>query len=369
MRHTISMKLVFLLASTFLFEGCQKAESAAISKRIRPAKVHVVGSTTLSRERIFPGTVQASNTVNLAFRVGGPLVALPAIEGKEVEVGTVLARIDPRDFEVRVRSAEAQLSAAKAQLRHARVNHARIQKLAAQNVVPEAQVDDVSAQLDIAKAQVHTTERALEAARLALRDTVLRAPFAGRIAAVHVNNHQSVNARQPAIQLQGSGGLEVEIDVPETTLAALTKASENDLKVGFESLALAPKPAKIVEYATEIDAETKTYTVTLAVEMQHSSMILPGMTASVYWQPHLHGDRFMIPVASVGTHSNGDPIVYRLDADDRLEPVSVKVGQLTKTGIELREGLSKGDRILAAGVRAARAGLKVRPLTDARHGG
>ena len=50
--------------------------------------------------RIYYGIVQGSERVNLSFRVSGPLIELNVLEGDSIEKGSLIARIDPRDYEI-----------------------------------------------------------------------------------------------------------------------------------------------------------------------------------------------------------------------------------------------------------------------------
>ena len=80
----------------------------------------VVGDIAGFSGRQFPGRAEAIQHADLSFRVGGTLMALPVRVGMEVEAGQVVARLDPRDFEVRVRGAEAALARAAADLARSR---------------------------------------------------------------------------------------------------------------------------------------------------------------------------------------------------------------------------------------------------------
>lgn len=342
--------------------ACSTAEGT--SEKVvgpRPAKMYVVGSGA-GDARSFPGTLKASNTVDLAFRVGGPLVAVPAKEGQTVKKGALLARVDPRDFRVRVSAAEAQLAAARAQLQNAQTSWDRISKLAGHDAIPQARVDEARSGLDVAKAQLESAAQQLEAARLALKDTELRAPFEARVAAVLIDNHQNIGAGKNAIRLQSTGALEVDIDVPEASLAALVDAEGGALEVSFPGHPGVTIPASLAEYETDIDAEVSTYRVTLGISSDDAAElgnVYPGMTATVHWKGS-KSQTLIVPLAAVSTRADGGAVVYRVGSDMRLEAVSVKTGALFAHGVEIAEGLSIGDEILAAGVRAAYEGLEVR---------
>ena len=99
--------------------ACGEPEVAEAPTVVRPVKLMTVGAGTAAAgtTKSFPGRVEALNQVDLSFRVGGPLVALPVKEGQKVRKGQTLARIDTRDFDIRLQSARAQAERTEADLR------------------------------------------------------------------------------------------------------------------------------------------------------------------------------------------------------------------------------------------------------------
>ena len=104
-------KLIILLLAGLQLAALTACEQEVAQKVSLPRPVHAQRVADVSDlvERSFPGRAKAENEVNRSFRVSGPLIALPANVGDKVEKGDVLARIDPRDYEVILRNAEAQL--------------------------------------------------------------------------------------------------------------------------------------------------------------------------------------------------------------------------------------------------------------------
>ena len=153
--------------------GCAEEPPTEMEPVARPVKLLDVSAGAVA-ERNFPGTVQATNQVDLSFRVGGPLVELPATEGAFVRRGQLLARIDPRDFEIRVRAAKADFDRVEA-------DFSRFTSLYEREAVSLAQLDQSRAARDVASA-------GLEDAQAALEDTRLLAPFASRVGETFVEN-------------------------------------------------------------------------------------------------------------------------------------------------------------------------------------
>ncbi|MEE4272425.1 MAG: efflux RND transporter periplasmic adaptor subunit [Thermoanaerobaculales bacterium] len=360
--------IVTLAAAMTLIWACGSkfADDTADEDIVRPAKIVTVGASSASA-RTYPGRVQAAQRVQLSFRVGGPVVDISVSKGQQVRAGQVLARIDPRDYRVQVANLEAQLAAAKAQQLQATETYQRVRGLYEHDNASKADFDNARAGLDVSTAQVEATEQALRAARLSLADTELTAPYDGTVADRLVEEHQTVTAGQPIVQFQGAGGLEVLIHVPEREVGELTRTAPAGIEVRFDALADSkPLPARVKEFATETDRQTQTFPVTLELEGEPSSVLMPGMTASVEWMTgdlHDQSGTVVVPLGAVASKSNGTTHVWTVDPETMtLSRAEVTTGALTDAGIEILSGLEQGDRIIAAGVDFATDGQQVRPL-------
>lgn len=360
--------LVLLAAVAVFATGCsqEKQHSPPGLDVARPAKIVSVGSPG-SKARRYPGRVQAAHRVSLAFRVGGPVTEMLASKGEQVEAGDVLARIDRRDYQVQVKNLEAQLAAARAQSEQAAEEYGRVRGLYEHDNASRSDFDRAKAAVDVSRAQVDAQEQALEAARLALADTELKAPYAGTVADRLVEAHQTVAAGQPILRFQDEEGMEVVIDVPEREVAELTAKEPREILVTFDALSEGREYQAVVkEFATESDSQTRTFPVTLQLVEGPEGELLPGMTASARWvSSNGHGGKgaFIVPLASIVTDETGEAYVWKVDAESqRVVRQSVETGPLAENGLEVHSGLSADDRILAAGVHFVVEGQLVRPM-------
>ena len=112
MRSALTASLLLLALAGPSLPGCRQA--AEPPQTVRPVRVVRVGDPTVLTGRMFPGRAEATQEVNLSFRVSGPLITRDITVGQEVVAGTVLAAIDPRDFEVEQRNVEAQFEESRA---------------------------------------------------------------------------------------------------------------------------------------------------------------------------------------------------------------------------------------------------------------
>lgn len=229
----------------------------------------------------YPGMVFASQQTQLAFRVGGPLINVAVKPGDRVEKGQVLMEIDPRDFEDNIRVLEAELTGANSQQDRAKRDYDRAQTLFEQHVNATADFDQAKSAFDSAFSGVESIKAQLQIARHQLKDTSLRAPYAGVVTIQSAENHEMVNAGQVVLAVQDISTLEVEIKIPENEIA------RRPLKVGKEvSIELAAIPnrtfkAKLVEWNTAADPVTRTYALRFSFFAPTDVQVFPGMTAEV----------------------------------------------------------------------------------------
>ena len=133
-----------LTVFALLTSSCGKEEEVT-EEVVRPAKIMTIAFQGDVSVRRLPGKVRASQRVDLAFKVSGPLIELPIEEGQDVKKGEVIARILPRDF-------KTNLAKAKARALEAEQQYKRYKDLYIKKQVPKADFDRYKSEYDIAKA-------------------------------------------------------------------------------------------------------------------------------------------------------------------------------------------------------------------------
>jgi RND family efflux transporter MFP subunit len=326
-----------------------------------------VNDVSALQQRSFPGRASATQEVDMAFRVTGPLIARPANVGDEVQQGDILARIDPRDFEVQLRNAESNLQRARANLTRAQSDYERnlnIQQRDPSLITP-AELDQSKEARDVAKAEVAALEASVDAAKDALSYTYLRAPFDGTIVATYVQNFEFVQARQRIVRLLDTTRIEFVVNIPETLISLIPYV--HDIQVQFDAFPTFKIPAEIKEVGTEATETTRTFPVTLVMDQPEDIKILPGMAGRASGEVRQPSDderpNIVIPVTAVfSTKTEGKSFVWVIDAStDTVNRREVRIGNLTNTGLVIEEGLEYGEMIATAGVHFLDEGQQVRP--------
>ena len=190
----IIFQFLFLFLVTFLLQGCSKQE-AEEKEIIRPVRHFQIPSPGQFSQRNFPGRAQATQEIDLAFRVSGPLISRPVDIGDEVKAGDIVARIDPQDFQVAVDSAQGKLDNAIAASRRAQSEYQRELSILKQDpgATSQTAVDRKREQRDKARANIKSFAADLEGAKDQLSYTYLKAPFDGNVVQTYVENFENVH--------------------------------------------------------------------------------------------------------------------------------------------------------------------------------
>ena len=353
-----------VLVLPLLLAACGNEQPPAAVEVVRPVKLISVADFGGSLVREFPARIQASQEAELSFRVSGELQALPVRPGQQVKQGELVARLDPADFNLRVKDRQASYDLAQAQFQ-------RMAKLVERQLVSRAEYDQK-------KAQLGSAEAALKLARQELDYTQLRAPFDGVIAATYLDNFQVVQANQVVARIQAGKRLDASFQIPENLLTGVSRgARDYRPQVRLEGADGKLIEAQFKEFSTVPDAKTLSYQVSVSFDTPSGFTALPGMSATVIVDfAELYERRevpLLIPVEAVFSPDNSAPdsqVVWVAAADAEgvlwVRQRPVKVGQISGDCIQVLEGLQAGEQVVAAGGRELSEGAAVKPWVRER---
>lgn len=356
-----------LIITAFLAGGCGQKEDPETDP-VRNVRAMKIGDFEGMMGRTFPGRARAAQEVDLAFRVSGPLTALPVKVGDEVEKGDTIARIDPRDFEVALRNAEGGLSRAKATANRAQLDYDRMAAAQKQNpgAVSERSVDQAREAVEVATADIAVFEASVEAASDAVEYTHLKAPFSGTIVATYVENFENVREKQMIVRLLDKSRIEFEVGIPETLISMAPYVEE--VFVTFDAFPDDPVAGEINEIGREASATTRTFPVTVVMDQPENVTILPGMAGRARGKlKPPEGETAMdivIPVTAVfAPEADNQSFVWIIDeASGAVSRRQVELGDLISSGYVVEKGLEQGEMIATAGVHFLKEGQVVAPV-------
>lgn len=410
------MPFVLLVA---LIAGCSR-EAPPAPEALRPVRTFVVAAGEETSERTFPGRVEASNKVQLAFQVPGLLVSLPVREGQHVAKGDVVAQLRQDEFQARLNALqgqldraradlqglragarpeerqrlEAQVRGAEAKLENARTEFSRSERLLRTGAIAQADHDRAVTAYRVAQEQYESARqllaqgttgrtedieaqeaavRGLEGqvveANVQLQDSTLRAPYDGVIAQRFVQEGQTIRVNEPVVKFQDADEIEIVVDVPEAFAANELRSSDiEQITAGFSAAPGRTFPAIIKEVAQRADPTTQTFSIRVAIEAPADVALLPGMTSTVtfaYRRARILEGRILIPITALAEDESGGSVAWKVSEEGEVARVPVKIGEVAGGNVEIVDGLAPGDRIVIAGVSFLHDGMKVRDLGDA----
>ncbi|MCB2185530.1 MAG: efflux RND transporter periplasmic adaptor subunit [Deltaproteobacteria bacterium] len=355
------------LFTLLLAAGCapSDANEKPAPAPARPVKAMQLHADAGLRELRLPGVVRALRDSDLSFRVGGPLIDLLVDTGSHVAQGQVVARIDPRDFEIKVNTSRAELNSAQARLAEAELQFSRYAKLITHQAVAQAEYDGIKVAYQVAQAQAESAAKALENARNALADTVLKAPFAGYINERFVDNHETLQPGQAVVSLVDPSQLEVRLALSEDLLP-LTKNFVS-FSCTLDALPGRSFPARLKEVGKKADAASRTYPLILTLEPQTASLVRPGMSAEVAVgltraSPRA---RFVVPLSALVNQGGQDTFVWVVDPQTgRLSRAPVTILRLVESGAQIRGQVQSGQWIVTGGANSLADGQTVRLVSQ-----
>ncbi|MEY5099279.1 MAG: Macrolide export protein MacA [Pseudomonadota bacterium] len=303
----------------------------------------------------FTGTLKALRSATLKARVAGELQGLAVREGDTVRAGDVLARVDPTESQARVRQAEQQANASRAQLAIAQRQHDNNLVLVKQDFISPTATETSAANLDGARANLEAAQAALEIARKALADTVLRAPIAGQVAARLAQNGERVAVDGRILDIVDPAAMEIEAALPPASALELRVGQAADWEV--EGMAQ-PARARIARIAPSVQAGSRSVMVYLAVPPDG------GLRQGLFVQGRIVTGRTRAVAVPLSALRSDKPSPYlQILRDGKVQHLAATLGAQGRASGEdmvAVEGLEAGAIVLRASAGAVADGTAVK---------
>jgi RND family efflux transporter MFP subunit len=331
--------------------GCNKP--AAEAPPVRPVLSVRVTPTDVDPLSL-AGSVQARVDTPFSFRVLGRLTSRPVNIGDLVKKDETLAAIDPIALQLGVRSAEADLASAQAQVANALGVADRQAALLKTNATTQAQVDLAEQGRSAAQATEARARAALAKAKEELGYAVLKADFAGVVTTTGAEVGQTVQPGQMVVEIADPTLRDAVVDAPDNAAGTLK------LGDGFEVAAqLDPSVrvhGQVREIAPQADAATRTRRVKIALDNPPDAFRLGStITAS----PSAGVRKAVLLPASAILDRDGKTLVWVV-ADGKVATREVTLAKGPVNPVEVTQGLDPEMQVVTAGVHSLAEGQSVR---------
>lgn len=323
------------------------AVEAAVSSNVTvaPVPVRVTRASTEGEVQLlrFASVARPRQRANLSFQVGGSIEARFAEIGQQVEEGEILARLYNPQLQPAMEAAAARLAQLRFDAEQAERDLARLERLFERGLLASQDVEQQRTALKSIRATIDNARANLAQTEQLQNESELRAPFDGRVEQVLLEPGEFTQPGQPVLRLSAEDGLEVEVQVPPRFLAGLNLGDSLPVWDGLTGEQYEGFISEIGEGSSGSNA-----LYPLVVSLQHTT--LRSGEALEVGVPQQRRNALSIPLNAVMRSAQG-LTVFRLDANDRVERISVEVARITGDQVELAPGsLRAGDRIVYSGL-------------------
>lgn len=331
-------------------------EKAEVKQVVRPVKVVEIAKAGDTRKLDYSGSVKARTEMNLGFRVAGKITERLVDIGDRVTPGDVLARVDATDYQLAVRTAEANLAAAERGVETTDLVNKRAEQLFDKSVAPKSQVEQASLSHDQAISQRDAALSALDQAKNQVSYTELKAGQNGIVTAINADTGQVVGSGTAVVTVAVDGEKEVQIAVPENDIAEFKPGKT--VKASFWADDRLVLDGKVREVSGSADQQSRTFAV--RVSLPNDPQVLLGMTATIEANVSNGNSYVSIPLSALA-EKDGKKMVWTVDRDtSTVHGRDIKVADFTGAGVHVIEGLDSGDLVVAAGTQFMSENLKVK---------
>lgn len=357
--------LAFLV--TFALAGCGQDKNQQAEQK--PPAPGVVVAKAEQREvrptEQFNGRAEAKDSVDLLARVEGFLEKRAFTEGDQVKAGQLLFQLEKAPFVATVQQREADLARAQAEERNARVQLDRARQLLRTQNIPQSEADKREALHLTAVAQVKQAQAALDAARIDLGYTDIRAPIDGRISRSRFTEGALVGPRSPALaSIVNNDPVYVTFPVSQRELLdfrrkAAEQGRSRDVVVRLRLADGTPygEPGKVDFLDVKADPGTDTVTVR-ATFPNPKGVIVPGQFASVSVESAQPVASIVVPQAALQIDQAG-AFVMVVAQNRTVEMRRIRPGSTVENAVVVEQGLQAGDQVVVEGAQKVRPGQEV----------
>jgi len=340
----------------------KKAQDKTPVHELAQGDVAAISARALSVSLPLSGSLAPLTQATIKAKVSGEIHETTVQEGQQVSSGQVLLRLDAADQRARLTQQQAMLDEAQARLSMASKNEANSQALLKQKYISQTAYDTTQNSVDLARASVKSAAAMVEIARIALADTVIRAPMAGIVSKRHVQAGEKVSPDMPVYTIVNLAQLTLEAPVPSAEIPRIKIGQEVRFKVdGFGARDFAGKVARI---NPTTESGSRAMLVYIAVD-NGDGALRGGMFAkgSIVTERSMVAP--MVPLTAVRTEKHGT-VVYAL-VNNKVVEQAVTLGLRNEDEgyAEVTEGLAPGAKVIVAKLDGVKPGHGVRFNTPA----
>lgn len=291
------------------------------------------------------GVVDAEQTSLLGFEIAGRVSTRVAQVGDAVEVGQVLALLEPHAYSHRLRAARGQVQQLRTRAEQLQRELERAQMLYEREAMSRQKYEQVRTEKKALDASLQSATAQASQSTDELRDTKLCAPFSGIITDVFISEGDIVSAGAPAFRLVNPQQQQVIVEVSEAVASQAGPTTRVRVRTGAER-ALS---ARIVGVSRAANARGL-FPVRVAPQQADSEVADLRTGTAVEIEIHLPADpSLLVPTSAIVGPAKASPWAYRLDDDGRVSRQALTLLGLYEGQARVKATMKPGDNVVVSG--------------------
>ena len=340
------------------------AETAAPPAFVMPVPVARVVKTSVPIVLDYAARTEAVRGIALQAKVSAYVVEQRVPDGTDVKAGDLLYRLDPRDFQVALDQANAQIERDQASLDYQTASFTRGDALSKSGYIAKDSLDQRSSGMRQAEAALVADRAAQRAAQLNLAYTEIRAPFPGRLgrnqAAIGTLAGAGSTVLNTLVQIDP---VYVTFNPGETDLVELQKARRAGtvaVEVTIPGEDVPAHKGELTFLDNTVDRATGTVVARATIANADLSL-LPGQYVRIRVHLREQPDALLVPQVAVGASQLGK-FVMVVGEGDKVEQRPVTLGPTQGSLIAVLKGVRADDRVITGNLQKIGPGMPVKPL-------
>lgn len=291
-------------------------------------------------DRIFSsGSVQANEMVELTAEASGIITGIFFEEGREVEKGQLLVKINDSELQAQKQRAEYRLNLAEQR-------EERQRRLLERGGISQDDYDATLNEVNVLRSEVRLIDAQIDR-------TEVRAPFSGIIGLKYVSEGAYITPASRIASLQEVDPIKIDFSIPERHLSRVSVGDRIIFSVQGVDSTFA---GRVYAIEPRIDTQTRTLQIR-ALSPNTENLLFPGAFATITLIMEEISNALMVPAISVIPELNAQKLFVLRDG--KVDEVRVQTGIRTSEKVQIISGLERGDLVLTTGLLQVRPGMEV----------
>jgi len=344
----ITKGIIRVLFVVVTFTSCNSKKGSVVDGARRQQGPLVVDGFIITQSPIsenieVPGSLLPFEETQIRAEVGGRIVQLNIQEGSAVSRGSMMVKLFDKDLQAQLKKLEVQL---------------QIKEKSEERSAELLEINGISQQdYDLSQLDVENLRADIEATRIAISKTEIRAPYSGRVGLRNISLGSYISPVDIITTLRQVDQLKLEFSVPEKYAKEIVKGYNVKFRIdGGEQ----NHQATVMATENSVDANTRTLRIRAVVNEKHPELV-PGVFAKVNLQLGRNEYAMLVPSQAIIPAARNKQVIL-LRKDSAVYTV-VETGIRDSAFVEITKGVKPGDTVVTTGLMAIRPNAKIKVNT------